>query len=241
MRDALADAELVLSAPHADVRALYDRAAGRYDHFRDLWLRLAGAAAEQALIDDLRAVLQPGAKVLDAGCGTGALAREVLRIEPTTQITLLDLSPGMLARAADVPGEHLVGSILDLPLPDDTFDIVISGWVIETVPDPIAAVREYLRVINPEGHVFYTFCSLPDGFFSRAGSAWLRAAVGRGFAGEFLPAARTPWHDCKRSHRVRAHGGLVTEVALRKCCHVEAPLLPTTTCEEPLPAAQGSP
>lgn len=99
---ALADAELVLSAPHADVRALYDRAAGRYDHFCDLWLRLAGAAAEQALIDDLRAVLQPGAKVLDAGCGTWALAREVLRIEPATQITLLDLSPGMLARAADV-------------------------------------------------------------------------------------------------------------------------------------------
>lgn len=226
MRDTVADVELVLNAPDGDVRALYERAAARYDHFRELWLRLAGAPAEQALLDDLRAVLPPGARVLDAGCGTGALARQVLRIEPTAQITLLDLSPAMLARAADVPGEHIVGSVLDLPVADDSFDVVISGWVIETVPDPMAAVREYLRAINPEGHVLYTFCSLPQGFFSRAGSAWLRAAVGRGFAGEFLPEARTPWHDCPRSHRLRAHGGLVTEVALRKCCHVGESLVP---------------
>ncbi len=215
------------SAPSGDVSALYDRAAARYDHFRDLWLRLAGASTEQALLDDLSAVLRPGARVLDAGCGTGALARQVLRIEPAAQITMLDLSPGMLARAADVPGEHLLGSVLDLPVADGSFDVVISGWVIETVPDPMAAVREYLRVSNTEGHVFYTFCSLPEGFFSRAGSAWLRAAVGRGFAGEFLPEERTPWHDCGRSHRVSFHGGLVTEVALRKCCQVAEPLVPT--------------
>lgn len=53
MRDALADIDLVLGTPHADVRAPYDRAAERYDRFRDLWLRLAGAPAKHALIDDL--------------------------------------------------------------------------------------------------------------------------------------------------------------------------------------------
>ncbi len=170
VHDAIADVEFLLGAPETDVAALYDRAAVRYDHFRDLWLRLAGAPAEQALIDDLRNVLRPGARVLDAGCGTGALAREVLRIEPTAELTLLDLSPVMLARAADLPGDHIVGSVLELPFPDDSFDVVISGWVIETVPDAIAAVREYLRVINADGYVLYTFCSLPDGS-SRAPAA----------------------------------------------------------------------
>ncbi len=174
----------MLDAPQGDVAALYDRAADRYEHVRDLWLRLAGARAEQGLLEDLRRALHPGVTVLDAGCGTGALARQVLAIEPTAQLTLLDLSPGMLAKASDVPGEHLLGSVADLPFPDASFDIVVSGWVIETVPDPIAAVREYLRVINARGSVLYTFCSLPQGFLpgrqrlaARGGGSRLRRAV----------------------------------------------------------------
>jgi SAM-dependent methyltransferase len=49
--------------------------------------------------------------------------------------------------------------VLELPFADDTFDVVASAWVIETVPDPMRAVSEYLRVIKQDGHVFYTFCS----------------------------------------------------------------------------------
>ena len=229
----LNDAELLLHAPKGDVGALYDRAADRYDHFRDLWLRLAGARAEQGLLEDLRHALRPGATVLDAGCGTGALARQVLAIEPTAKLTLLDLSPRMLAKADDVPGDHIVGSVLDLPFPDASFDIVLSGWVIETVPDPIAAVAEYLRVINPGGSVLYTFCSLPQGFFSRAGSSWLRGTVTRGFAGQFLPEERTPWHDCDRSHRLVTHGGLATQITLAKCCTVQPPPVPAGSMAAP--------
>ena len=53
----LADAESFLGAPDDDVAAVYDRAADRYDRFRELWLRLAGGGAEAAMLDDLRAVL----------------------------------------------------------------------------------------------------------------------------------------------------------------------------------------
>ena len=225
----LADAELFLATPDDDVAAVYDRAAGRYDHFRDLWLRLAGAGAEGAMLNDLRAVLRPGAKVLDAGCGTGALARSMRELQPDIELTLVDLSAEMLAGASDLPGEHLQGSVLDLPFADATFDVVVSAWVIETVPDPMRAVREYLRVLHPDGHLFYTFCSLPRGWFSRHGSGWLRDAVRRGFAGEFLDAEHTPWHDCGRSHLNRFSHGLTTEVALRRCCNVEAPVLPGST------------
>jgi len=222
----LADAELLLGAPDDDVAAVYDRAADRYDHFRELWLRLAGGGAEAAMLADLQEVLRPGAKVLDAGCGTGVLARSMRELQPAIDLTLLDLSAEMLARASDVPGEHVQGSVLALPFAEDTFDVVVSAWVIETVPDPMRAVDEYLRVINPDGHVLYTFCSLPGGWFSRHGSGWLRDAVHRGFAGQFLDGEHTPWHDCDRSHLLRFSHGLTTEVELQKCCTVGAPVVP---------------
>ena len=104
--------------------------------------------------------------------------------------------------------------------------VVVSAWVIETVADPVRAVQEYLRVAAPGGHVVSTFCSLPHGWFSRAGSALLREAVGRGFAGTFLAEQGTPWHDCELSHRRRFRGGLTTEVGLSACCSVGCELGP---------------
>jgi len=223
----LDDLDFVLAgATGSDVRDVYARAAERYDHFRDLWLRLAGQGAENAMFGDVADRLSHGVRVLDAGCGTGAMARRILARESAVDLTLIDLSPEMLVRAADLPGEHIVGSVLDLPFPDERFDIVLSAWVIETLPDPRRAVSEYLRVLRPGGRVVYTFCSLPDGWLSRGGSAWLRAAVRRGFAGEFLPEERIPWHDCDVSHRLRFQRGLTTEIALGSCCSVGDGVLP---------------
>lgn len=209
-----------------EVGALYDRGADGYDRYRALWLRLAGGAAEQAMLDDARALLRPGLRVLDAGCGTGALSRLLLNIEPEIDLTMLDVSPGMLDRARDIQGRHVLGSVQALPFEPDSFDLIVSAWVIETVTDPLAAVTEFLRVLQRDGRVLYTFCSLPEGFFSRAGSAWLRSIVTEQFAGQFLTGPRVPWHDCGRAHRQRFTGGLVTEVSLSSCCTVDQTVLP---------------
>jgi hypothetical protein len=114
--------------------------------------------------------------------------------------------------------------------------VVVSAWVIETVADPVRAVSEYLRVLSTTGYLLYSFCSLPDGWFSRAGSLLLRKAVERGFAGNFLAAEETPWHNCERSRRWRFHGGLTTLVLLRKCCHVGSGVLPVPM--ETVPATE---
>ena len=113
------------------------------------------------------------------------------------------------------------------PSPIISFDMVVSSWVIETVPDPRQAVREYLRVLSEDGYVLYTFCSLPSGWISRAGSRFLRDAVKKGFAGHFLDHTEEPWHDCHRSQIARFHGGLSTFVVLRKCCNVDKDVLPS--------------
>lgn len=227
MRTLIDDLDLLLTPAPDGAQAVYDRVADQYDGFRALWLNLAGASVEQAMFDDLAAILRPGDRILDAGCGTGALSRRVHALQPTTRLTMLDLSPAMLAHAADIPGDRLVGSVLDLPFPDDTFDVVMSGWVIETVPDAMRAVREYLRVLAPDGYILYTFCSLPNGWLSRAGTALLRAVVENRFAGHFLPPEDTPWHDCDRSRRLRSHGGLTSLIVLRKCCTVGDAILPS--------------
>ncbi|MBA2350010.1 MAG: methyltransferase domain-containing protein, partial [Solirubrobacterales bacterium] len=83
------------------MQAVYDHAAPSYDRFREHWLAVAGRSAEEAMRDDLEAVLEPGARVLDAGCGTGALSRQMLARCPAIDLTMVDLSPEMLARTAD--------------------------------------------------------------------------------------------------------------------------------------------
>lgn len=223
----------LLSRGPDDPQAVYERVADRYDRFRELWIGFAGGTLEATMVADLRAILRPGQRVLDAGAGTGAIARRVRAIQPDAHLTLLDISSAMLARTADIPGEHVEGSVLDLPFPDNAFDIVVSAWVIETVPDPMRAIGEYLRVINDGGYVLYTFCSIPQGWVSLAGTALLRAAVEKRFAGHFLGTEETPWHDCERSRRVRSTTGLTTYIVLRKCCPIGPGITPVPITDVP--------
>lgn len=81
------------------VRCLYDGVAEHYEEDRARWLQVAGGPAEAAMREDLAAVLRPGARVLDAGCGTGALAREILGLEPAVDLTLLEPRPRCSPRA----------------------------------------------------------------------------------------------------------------------------------------------
>ncbi len=213
------------------VRRLYDHAAPRYDSYRVGWLRAAGASAESALLADLAHTVRSGHRVLDAGSGTGAVSRHLRELVPAANITMVDFSARMLARAVIAGAPRTVGSVLELPFPDNTFDVVVSAWVIETVPDPHAVVVELLRVLAPGGRLFYTFCSRPVSWLALVRSLALRTVVRWSFAGRFLGSKRTPWHECAASHRARFHGGLTTEIALAKCCTVRDIDAPAIGCK----------
>lgn len=94
------------------------------------------------------------ARVLDAGCGTGGLIKDLRAHNPDWTLTGLDFS----ARACELArlrtdAEIVEGSILDLPFGDGTFDAVVSADVVCQVEDGGRALREFARVVRPGGVV----------------------------------------------------------------------------------------
>ncbi|MDP6495205.1 MAG: class I SAM-dependent methyltransferase [Dehalococcoidia bacterium] len=99
-----------------------------------------------------------GARVLDAGAGTGLVGR-LLAEEGYANLVAMDLSEGMLAEARkkDVYNEFhqmVMGEILDFP--SDSFDAVISVGVLTVGHAPASSLYELVRVTRPGGHIIYT-------------------------------------------------------------------------------------
>ena len=139
---------------HDTIRAYWDRDSATYDRSAGHAVTDAveAAAWRWALHD---ALPDPPARVLDVGAGTGALS--LLAAELGHDVTALDLSPGMLARAREKAAERdlamtcVVGSA-DEP-PAGPFDAVLERHVVWTLPDPTAALRAWREVSAPGGRL----------------------------------------------------------------------------------------
>ena len=96
-----------------------------------------------------------GAAWLDVGSGTGALSAAVLEATAPASLTGVDSSEGFVAHARSaVPGAtFVVGDARALPFEDGAFDAVISGLVLNFVPDQPRAVAEMTRVARPGGTI----------------------------------------------------------------------------------------
>ena len=93
--------------------------------------------------------LSPGS-FLDAGCGEGFVARRVIDAAPGISLTGCDVSESALQIAArtNPEAQFVVGSVVDLPFPDSSFDVVGCFEVLEHLPDglPRRALSEMGRV-----------------------------------------------------------------------------------------------
>ena len=103
---------------------------------------------------------KPGERVLDVGCGTGIVAREIApRLGATAAVTAVDLSANMLAVArAAAARERLTiewreGNAEKLPFCDGAFDLVLCQFALMFVGDKAAALSEMRRVIPGSGRV----------------------------------------------------------------------------------------
>ncbi len=88
-----------------------------------------------------------GAAILDAGCGTGLNLRNL----PPTAVGI-DINPRNLELIRSRLPHHVVeGDIEAMPFPDGSFDTILCTEVLEHVPAPETALREFNRVLRPGG------------------------------------------------------------------------------------------
>lgn len=114
----------------------------------------------EAILRRLQA--RPGDRVLDAGCGSGRITRPLLK--QGVCVTAIDFSPARLhyLRSHVPPDSPLTVAVADvtrLPFPAGSFDRIVSGQVLEHIPDPQLrrqAVVQMLRVLAPGGTAVLT-------------------------------------------------------------------------------------
>lgn len=135
------------------VRRVYARQAPDYDRRWERYL-------EASLGPTLDALALPlDGRVLDVGCGTGLLLERIGETEPRIERWGVDLSPDMLAVAA----ERLAGRARlvradagALPFAGERFDAVVSSSALHHWPDPRRVIDEMIRVLRPDGQLVLT-------------------------------------------------------------------------------------
>ena len=141
--------------------------------FYDLVMWFLARGREQALrqmIADL-AQLQPGQAVLDVGCGTGTLALVAKeRVGTTGRICGIDPGSRQIARARSKAArsglsiDFQLGVIEQLAFPDQSFDVVLSTFMIDHVPHDLRrqGLAEIARVLKPGGRLLVVASSIQD-------------------------------------------------------------------------------
>jgi len=186
--------------------------------------------------------LEPGTRLLEVGCGVGAVMAVLGEEFPGIDLTGVDIEARQLAFArthladAGVKATLMQADALALPFHDQSFDHVWMMWFLEHVAEPVAALREARRVLAPGGaitaiEVDYSTCradpstanlealfstmvqGMGDRGRSDAGTQLPRWLVEAGF-GEVDPGERRVWWKGAELKRQAHYAADVIESAL---------------------------
>src|SRR5579859_3775054 len=156
----------MLALHFGDARSLARKKGGRMEHpqRKDTWA--SGAAYEPYVGRWSRLVARefldwlaqpPERRWLDVGCGTGALSASILAHAAPRELVGIDASAGYVAYAREqAQGPRVrfeVGDARALPVETGAFDAVVSGLVLNFVPEPKRAVAEMAGVCRHDGAV----------------------------------------------------------------------------------------
>ena len=121
--------------------------------------RLEAQALLAGVSDHVRHIpAQPGTRILDAGCGSGSMAREIAKAAPGSIVVGIDLRDKYVdyaRRRAEAEGLRNLtfetGDVRELPFADGAFDIIWTKYLLQWVADPMRAMHEFARVLKPGG------------------------------------------------------------------------------------------
>ena len=160
--------------------------------------------------------------ILDAGCGNGRYSKFLRRqADSDARLTAFDISVNMLHRARRrVSGPRLTLAAADLtrlPYASDSFDAVVSGWVLEHLPDPRPGLTELARVLRPGGKLL--LLSTEDTFTGAwCSRLWHCRTYNRQFLKDTCRDCGLEWHRelwFSRLHRWMHLGGIIVELRKR--------------------------
>ena len=141
----------------------YDRIATGYARW---WAPIIAPQAVGVLAHLEPAIAAGGRRIVDIGTGTGTLAIAALRRWPQVEVVGVDASSGMAEVAAAEADrlletadrrrfESRVAFADDMPFDDGAFDVAMSSFVFQLVPNRFRALREARRVLRPSGTLAY--------------------------------------------------------------------------------------
>ena len=135
----------------ADVAAMFDEVAERYDLTNDILSLGQDRRWRKDVIDAVRPL--PGERVLDLAAGTGTSSRPFA--DRGARVVPCDFSLGMLrvGKRARPQLAFTAGDATSLPFADHTFDAVTISFGLRNIVDPDAGLREMRRVTRPGGRL----------------------------------------------------------------------------------------
>ena len=137
--------------------------------------------------------IRPGERVIDVACGTGVLACAAAeRVGSSGTVVGLDPNAEMLAvaRRKNSSVQWRDGRAESLPLPDKSFDAVVSQFGLMFFEDRCTALREMMRVLQPGGRLAVAVCDAID---HSPGYAVLAELLQRLFGMQVADALRAPF------------------------------------------------
>lgn len=147
----------------AYVQNMFGRVAERYNTLNRVMTMGQDQSWRRFVVQ--KAQVPSNGTVLDLATGTGDIAFEVLRVQPSARVIGADFAlPMMLVGQRTEQGkqvEWLTADAMNLPLPDEMFDAVVSGYLVRNVIDVRRSLEEQLRVTKPGGRIVILDTSPP--------------------------------------------------------------------------------